>query len=238
MSEPDYSFADRITYTIPRAARLLQLPSRQVRSWLIPHRKVIKGIEHVIPPLWDPTIEPYQGQFLVTFLELMELKIVRAMLERRKSKRSEIRACIRGWRDITKGMPYFLVNKKFAPMLMGSTLAVELKDDGICVGASTQQLIMKDIVMPELVDLEYHDGEDLPSQWVPKEWGGGIIVSPAYATGKPVVKERHIPTEALAVTAAADGVASAAQQWRVSPEAVQRAVDFERSLDQRKREAA
>lgn len=233
MSSVDYSLLDRGIYSIPRAARLLGLSSQQIRAWMTPRRRVTDGIETVTPPIWEPILPVINGHVAVSFLELMELKIVRAMVQRRTINRKKIRACVLGWRGMTGDLPYPLVNQKFSPMLTPSTLAVELKDEGVCVDATTQQYIMSEIVVPERIDLEY-DGGDLPNRWMPKIWKGGIVVSPLFSFGEPVVSDGYVPTSALALAAEIEGVEAAARQYGVAIETVRIAVSYERSLDQSK----
>ncbi|EWY41863.1 hypothetical protein N825_25005 [Skermanella stibiiresistens SB22] len=204
---------------------------------MMPQRRVVNGISREIAPIWRPTIDDPREDASVSFLDLMELKIIRAMIENGRIKRPKIRACIKGWRNLTQGMPHYLVNKKFAPRLIPTSLAVEIKDEGVLVDAATQQCLMAEVIQPELIDLDY-GSSDLPHSWIPKGWENEITVSPLLSFGEPVISKELIPTSALALAVEADGVEAAAMQFHVPLQIARLAAGFELSLVKKQRKQA
>lgn len=238
MSNLDHTLAYRITYSIPRAARLLRVSPQLIQSWVTPHTKIIKGEERWVEPLCAPSTPARDGHVFLSFFDVAELNIACTMIFERKIKRRKAEALIRGWRKLRADTPHHLINKKFRIGTWGTGLFADLVEEGVTVDVSDQQCIMKDVIVPEALHFSYMLNDDLPYEWKPKEWADGVIISPSISRGKPVISEKFVPTESLAITAKVDGVESTARQYGVSPEAVRRAVEFEVSLDAKRREAA
>lgn len=238
MSSLDHTLAYRITYSIPRAARLLRVTPQLVHSWVTPHVKIVKGERRLIEPLCAPSVPVRDGHIFLSFFDVAELNMACTMIFDRNIKRKKAEALIRGWRKLRADTPHYLINKKFIIGTAGNGLFVDVIKEGVTVDVSDQQCIMRDIIAPEALRFSYMLDDDLPYQWTPKEGGNCIIISPSISRGKPVVSEKYIPTEALSITAQVDGIESAANQYGVSPDAVRRAVEFEKSLDSKRREAA
>lgn len=79
---PIHEFVGVGLYSVADAAKLLKAPPRNLRRWLGGYDyKRDDEIRHV-PPLWTPDIPKLDDDIELSFRDLIELRFVRAFLER------------------------------------------------------------------------------------------------------------------------------------------------------------
>jgi uncharacterized protein (DUF433 family) len=225
-------------YSLPRAARLLGISTQQIRRWMVGRVVFDHNGERVIPPLWEPHLPIVDGKVALSFLDLMELRLVKALVEHHGLRLPKIRACIGGWRSLNSEYPYPLLNRKVRLMSDGNTLIARLSDHSSPLDLSLMQYLMTEVIEPNLVDLDF-DGQELPLRWWPLGRKAKVLISPLIEFGEPIIRDTGIPTQALAEAVKAEGSErKVAQIYGVSVDVVRSAVDFERGLHTDRAKAA
>jgi uncharacterized protein (DUF433 family) len=93
------------------------------------------------------------------------------------------------------------------------------------------QLVLDRVIESFFTKLDYEG--DLPRQYWPAGPGGLVVLNPDRSFGKPIDPQTGVPTRVLyEMHAAGESVEGIARWYRVTPEAVVAAVEFEKSLPQ------
>ncbi len=69
---------------IPQAARLIGVPDARLRSWMTGTTIRTKGGFKHQPALWQPHLPELEGRQALTFLDLMEIRLVKRLLDQEK----------------------------------------------------------------------------------------------------------------------------------------------------------
>lgn len=193
---------------------------------------------HLCPPIWEPSIPILDGKVAISFIELMELKIVRALIEKRDENnrryfgRRKIRFLVESWRGFSKDIPHPLVNKAFEPGLFRKKLVARYGD--ICIQVEDYQYVMNQVVPVERLDIDYQDG-NLPLAWYPMNPNRSVLLSPRFSFGAPILAESFIPTSVIARTNDIEpDLSIIARNFAISVNAVEAAIEFEKSFMRRK----
>ena len=215
-------------YSVGDAAQLLKAPPRSVRRWLNGYVYKADGEVRQIPPLWKPDIPKIDGDIELSFRDLIELRFVRAFLEKGiglKAVRNCIeyaRLCIQTDRPFssgrfrTDGKTIFLESLEAA----GETKLLDLKE---------KQYVFKQVVEQSFKDLDLEG--DIVARWRPFRGKDSIVVDPSRAFGQPVASASGVPTIVLAEAVVAEGSLSrVAAIYEVDRSVVQDAVRFHEEL--------
>lgn len=210
------------------AAKLLKAPPRNLRRWLGGYDyKRDDEIRHV-PPLWTPDIPKLDDDIELSFRDLIELRFVRAFLEKGiglKAVRNCLdyaRQCIETDRPFssgrfrTDGRTIFLESLEAA----GEPKLLDLKE---------KQYVFKQVVEQSFKDLDLEG--DIVARWRPYRGKDSIVVDPTRSFGQPVAAASGVPTIVLADAVKAEGsVARVAALYEVDKSVVQDAVRFHEEL--------
>lgn len=221
-------------YTVPEAARLIEFGStRRIYGWLRGYKGRTAG------PLIDREFEPLDGQEEISFLDLMELRLIETLREQ-SIKASTIRQAIGDARDL------FGTEKPFA------TDRILLKTDGKHIfveevlkkAAKAENdrrlwnLITKQYEHYELIERSLRKGVTFdPNTHIAKTWRPrpdtfpSIIIDPRIAYGKPVTPS-HIPAETIYEVwkAESDNLGAAADWFDIPLDEADAAVRFQTEL--------
>ena len=74
-------YFDKGIYSIPDAARLIGINTRSISRWARGYHYPRSGTVRKSPPVFRADIEPYEGRYALSFLDLMELRWVKAFRE-------------------------------------------------------------------------------------------------------------------------------------------------------------
>jgi uncharacterized protein (DUF433 family)/DNA-binding transcriptional MerR regulator len=228
-------------YPLPEAARLAQIDPQTARRWIEGNRFTHRGQLRRSPGVLRPTLEKGDdGQRILTFPELLTLRLVRAFRGQGLSLPTIKRVAAKAAHEYDVGNPFVL--RRF--LTDGRRIFVELSrvepsNDEPAIPQREKELVevlsgqrqFAEVVRPSLYDnVEWT--EDIASAWWPLGRGGGVLLNPKISFGAPCVAGTGIPTSVLASEVAAEGGGAAAiaavAAWHViEPQQVQNAVRFE-----------
>lgn len=213
-------------FTASKAAALLGVPVQRVRAW------VDGWPRSASPPVIENDLGWVDGSLAFSFANLMELRFISFFSEANVSIR-EIRAIMNEVRaEIHRPHP-FATNVVFKTD--GYRIVAEIASrNGITniYDLRTRNFEIGEVVYKSLKEGVVYDPAGDARAWYPRRaLAPNVIVHPALAFGRPVLKRHGIPTEAIADAARAEGsIAAAADLFEIPMKSAQEAVAFEESL--------
>ncbi|MCW2242907.1 DUF433 domain-containing protein [Azospirillum canadense] len=230
----DTSFLNVGIYNIPQAARLIGVTDARLRSWMTGSFVKTKSGPKRQPALWSPHLPEMDGKQALTFLDLMEIRLVKRLLDQEKSMRlTHIREALTNYRA-DNGGDYPLLNKQL--FTDGQFLYRKAVNKGgkPLLDLNRWQYVFEAVVAPTLDSVDMGD-DALPSRWWPKGRGVPVVLDPSHAFGAPILAKRRVPTAALARAMEAQGsVESVARWYELDIEDVRAAIEFEADLAARR----
>lgn len=215
-------------YSVADAARLLKAPPRTLRRWLDGYSyKKNEKIQYVAPIL-EPDIPKIDDEIELSFRDLIELRFVRAFLEKGiglKAVRNCLeyaRQCIQTDRPFSSGR--FRTD--------GRTIFLESLDASAepkLLDLKAKQYVFKQVVEQSFKDLDLEG--DIVTRWRPYRGKDSIVVDPTRSFGQPIASASGVPTIVLAESVKAEGsVPRVAAMYEVEKSVVQDAVRFHEEL--------
>ncbi len=216
-------------YSIPEAARLTQVPPASIRRWFFGYRYHDRtGRQRNVPPLWEgdaPAADDFVG---LSFLDLMEVRMVYAFRRHRVSWKAIREAAARACSMYNSGHPFTF--RKFRTD--GNRVFTEIEEQGEIrlFDLNRQHYVLGRIVEPTLYEgIEFHG--DQAVRWFPKAGGRRVVLDPDRSFGQPIVAEEGVPTAILAKALEVEESATFVAKWYdVSVFSVRAAARFEARL--------
>lgn len=220
-------------YSVPEAARLIEVGSRQrIYGWLRGYRGRASG------PLIQREFQPLDGHEEISFLDLMELRLVE-ILRHEKVKPRTIRLAIVEARRLFGSDKPFATDKIFLKTdgkgifveEILKKIAKEEKDSRLWNLITKQyehyELIERSLVVGVTFDPESR----LARTWQPRrKQFPRIIIDPRIAYGKPITPS-HVPTDTLhSIYQAENDVRAAADYFQIAPEEAEMGIRFQELL--------
>ena len=229
-------------YSVPEAARLIEVGStRRIYGWLRGYSDRKSG------PLIKRQFEPLEGQEEISFLDLMELRLIETLRDQEVKART-IRKAIVEARKIFENPKPFATDRIFLKtdgreVFVEEVLkkvAQEEQDKRLWNLVTKQyehyELIQQSLIAGVTFDPESH----LAKTWRPRPREfPDIIIDPRIAYGKPTTPS-HVPTATLyeLFKADNDSVDAAAEHFQIGPDEAEMGIRFEQTLREREKIAA
>ncbi len=211
-------------YTSSEASRLLDIPAGRITRWLRGH--IIKGKSY--EPLWTPQIDIGDDKVYLGFRDLLEMRTAHAFMHAGVSAIAIRKAILEARKYVADERPLSTTKFKTDGLSIFLEIASETGDPQL-LDLFKKQYAFKRIIEASLKDVEF-DGI-APIKWWPRTKHNRIVIDPERSFGQPIEEESGVPTAALSAAAKAEGSEEkAARLWLVTPRAVRRAVEFEKSL--------
>lgn len=214
-------------YTAVETSRLLKIPARNIRRWLGGYVPTSQGTRSM-PPLWQPQLAAANGHIELSFLDLIELRFVKAFKDAGESIKA-IRRCLERARELTNQSHPFSTRRFRTD---GNTIFLEiLRESGEfdLLDLKRQQYAIHRVIERSFKDLDLQNGE--VARWRPYRGKDTIVLDPQRAFGQPIATEFGVPTVSLAEAVQAEGsVERVARLFEVRPAVVRDAVRFEEGL--------
>lgn len=195
-------------YSMSDAARLLRLPMATLRRWTADDTSAFEE-GHGLAPLLrreDPTLV---ARGLLTFTELMELLLIRRLRE--------------------SGMPLPAIRSLARKAAAALQTAHPFTTRRFTLDPSYSGGVMSPVLEKLVQQFDY--AEDQLSRYWPLGKERRVVVDPARAFGRPTDPVSGVPTHVLyGVVTGGETVDGVARWYRVEPEAVRDAVEYEGSL--------
>ncbi|WP_417248349.1 hypothetical protein [Celeribacter sp.] len=219
----DIQILGKGVYTPREAARLVGTSHMQVLRWT-------RG-SGPTEPLFDAYYQALSDEVTeISFLDLIEVRVVSAMRKANISLQS-IRFAI-SYAQEKLGVERPLASRSFKTD--GSEILMDaLENDGELISLSKArpgQKVFRKIVQQSLNDLEYENG--IAARWRPRNHTQ-VVLDPNRHFGDPILDEYGISTAMLCREMQQFGDAAYLSRiYEIPKNAILKAVDFERSLDE------
>ncbi len=216
-------------YSVPEAAQLTGASAAAVRRWMFGYHYRYREDDRTQPALWEADIEPIGGQIALSFLDLMEVRFIRAFRRHGVSWKT-IREAARVACEIVQDVHPF-ARRRFRTD--GTRIFQEVRERGKAklLDLNRRSWVFHEIIGPSLFEGIEYDGDTM-ARWFPVEGSRSIVIDPAIVFGRPVLAREGIPTDVIAAAVKAnDNEIDAVARWYSIPRrAVQAAVEFEARL--------
>lgn len=217
-------------YTVPEAARLTSVSSDRIRRWLRGYTFHTRTGEHKSHAVIVPALPPIDGVLTLTFLDLLEVRMVGAFLnvgvrwKTIRQARDNARAYL-GEYPFSRGRFVTDGRQIFEPLARGAA-----KRDTAFVNVVTSQVLFREAVAPYLATLKF-TAEGQAEEWWPLGKNRSIVLSPHRSFGQPIVARGGVPTSILArLYRVEQSFVRVARWYNVTERSVRDAVEYESSL--------
>jgi DNA-binding transcriptional MerR regulator/uncharacterized protein (DUF433 family) len=215
-------------YTIPEAVRLTGVSAASIRRWLWGYRHKTSGgpmTRH--EPLWTSQIPTIEDSRALGFRDLIEIKFVDHFRRHGISLQSIRKTIDRATELLEQSYPLSAVRFKS----LGKSIFAEVLEENerkLVFDLYTGQLLLS-FMWDRLYDaLEYSEFDEL-IRWFPLGKNRRVVVDPRRSFGRPISLE-GVPTAILASALRAEkSVESVAYWYKVAPDSVRDADDYERA---------
>jgi uncharacterized protein (DUF433 family) len=209
-------------YSLADAAQLLRAPPRSLRRWM-------EGYDYKShDEIWVPDIPMIDDEVELSFRDLMELRFVRAFLEKGIGLQA-VRNCLDYARRCMQSDRPFSTGRFRTD---GRTIFLESladSEDPKLLDLKKKQYVFKQVVEQSFKDLDLEG--DLVARWRPYRGKESIVVDPARSFGQPIASASGVPTITLVDAVKAEGsVPRVAAIYEVDRSVVQDAVRFHEEL--------
>lgn len=218
-------------YSLHQASRLIGVPSRSIRRWLVgysyQHGDTVTHQPPVVPGRVDQLADEIQA---VTFRDLIEIRFVHSFRELGVSWRV-IRVAAEKARDLFGNDHPFTTKAFFSD---GRGIFADLQRAGVrekgLVNLVTDQYCFRNVMLPSF-RAQIELSTDRAARWWPMGRKKKIVLDPARQFGQPIVAENGLSTSVLAKAFDVMGSEALVGKWyKVSNAAVRQAVAYERQL--------
>lgn len=221
-------------YFTGEGARFLRVPAHSLRRWA-------RGYTYWAPdhrarfeskPVTHSDLPVMRGQRALSFLELMELRVV-AKLRRKGISLQHIRNAAAIAREVLDTKHPFASRRIFtdrkrilayldAPPSEFAMIELHRK--------TMDQLIAGPVIEPLLEDLDFDEESGVANRWWPLGRKYPVVLDPEVSFGAPTITGTRIRTEVVAGMAAVDSLEVTTAAFDLNREQVRAAVTFEQQL--------
>lgn len=223
-------------YTRAEAARLLHLSPGRVSSWVRGYRyrwgpRTFRRAGRQ-PPVIKTDIPSIDGTLSISFLELMELRVIKQF----RDKGIPLQTVRVAWHHAAQAFGSehpFADHRVFVDGLkIFAASAPSTSPDLLEISSrkSPFQLIAGPIFARSLQEVEFDEGTGLARRWWPRGQSVPVVLDPRIAFGAPTVAGTRVSTQILALYAKSNPVDEIARALRLEPRQVEAAVRFETHL--------
>lgn len=215
-------------YSAGDAARLLNIPVRNIRRWLGGYDYVQYGNTFHVEPLWQTQLPRHDEHIELGFRDLIELRFVNEFLKAGLGLKT-VRHCLGYARQCVDD------DRPFSTRLFqtdGKTIFLESANsagDENLLDLRKKQYTIKLVIERTFKDLDIDN--DAVSRWRPYKGKPSIVIDPELVFGQPTTARYNVPTIALAQAVKAEGSEKEVSKLFEIPVSIVRdAVAFEESL--------
>jgi uncharacterized protein (DUF433 family) len=215
-------------YTAPEAARLTGVPVSRVHRWLEGRERRYRGNPVFDVPLWTAELSSIEGRLLLSFRDLVELRVVDRF---RASKLSMpyLRKVVEAAREILQDDHPFSNAKLKSDGRRVYVEIISATREPALVEVLTGQHAFHSIIAQGLKDVEF-DG-DFARIWRPSTGRGQVVLDPARSLGQPILDKSAVPTAIIRLHHGnGRSAASISRDFEIDEKAVRGALAFEAAL--------
>lgn len=221
-------------YFPSEGARLLRVPAHSLRRWAQGYTYWTPGRQapYRSDPITRPDLPVIRGQRALSFLELMELRVV-AKLRRKGVSLQQIRDAARIAREVLQTKHPFASRRIFTDRKRILTYLDTPPTEFAMIELdrrTVHQLIAGPVLEPLLEDLDFEEGSGIALRWWPLGKDCPVVLDPEVSFGAPTVAGTRIRTELVAGMAAVDTITATSTAFELRAFEIEAAVTFERQL--------
>lgn len=224
-------------YPQPVAARLLRLSSGRLRRWVGGYtywmRESSSGrVRRQQRPVIQTDLPPVDGRVALSFLELMELRVVKAIVDRGLPLQR-----VRVAADLARSR--FSTEHPFASRRVftdGEAIFSAINDDPAApdvvkwTRAEIDQVVSGGVLQQFLNEIDFDEKSSLAYRWWPLGRTVPVMLDPNVGFGAPVVEGTGVRTSVVARLARVSSVDEAAIAYELTRDSVEAALEFEGAL--------
>lgn len=218
-------------YAPAEVSHLLGIPVSTVHRWIEGYSfPLARHFRAKKPPVFVPALPRVDGRLTLTFLDLVQLRVVRAFREagvplQRIRTAGEVAGDLFG-----TSHPLAHLRFKTEGKSIWSDITTTREREVMNLSASGQRAF-PEVVEESLTEVSYAAEPGLADRWYAAGPGGGVVVDPEIAFGAPVVVGANVPTDALwSQSRSEPDVHRLATWFRLDVRQVQDAIRFEERL--------
>jgi hypothetical protein len=208
-------------YSVSEASAMLSVSHGRIRRWMRGYDYRSTSGNRSLPPVVPGNRFVFDGALQLTFLDLIEIRLINRFLEF-GLKWSEIRRASRNGAELLSTTHPFA---SFKFRTDGRRIFADVggrTKNGQLVEIANRQTVFRGIVEPTLRDVVFEDG--LASSWWPLGRRHRVVVDPKRAFGKPIGATSGVPIVVLANYAERFGRSAAVAWYEVDAAEVRDAV--------------
>jgi len=220
-------------YTIPDAARLTGLSVSTVRRWVrgytFPCSTEIGGRYGASYPVVLSELPPVDSRSAVSFVELIEILVVAALIHRGVPMRSIRLASRRAAERFGTRHPFASQRFKTDGKGLFVELASKSKEFAGLINLVDNQYAFPQILNHYLEQIDFDLDTQMANRWWPLGKTKPIVVDPAVAFGSPVIQGTRIPVAVIVDACKAGETKKSICSWfDIRPQDVSAAMEFAR----------
>jgi uncharacterized protein (DUF433 family) len=219
-------------YSRAEVARLLKMTPSRVSRWVRGYsywlRRESEERHRKQPPVVTTRLRELEGVFVLSFLDLMELRVIRALVDEVGLSLQQIRAAAKMAMELFHTRHPFATHRVFYDT--HRLFAPLSKDAVIELTSRNQQLISVHAFEPYLKEVDFDTSSGLANRWWPLGKDVPIVLDPHVAFGAPVLAGTATRTDVVATLAQYVPHEEAARAYAIELGGVRAAVEFENEL--------
>lgn len=228
MTGHEYKLIGSGIYAVPEASRLTQVSTWRIRRWLRGYSFRTRTEIHTSRPVVQSLVAAIDDSLALSFVDLVEVKLVDRLLERGVTWKTRREAARRGSELLGQSHP-FSTGRFWTD---GRTVLLELaaqEEDAALLDIIRNQYIFKKVLAPFLAQLDFE--QDAAIRWWPLGKQRRVVIDPARSFGQPIVSREGVPTLVLAKAVKVERSLESISKWfKVSRSSLRDAVEFEDRL--------
>lgn len=215
-------------FTAADASRLVGVPAQTARRWLEGYSYLYRGERRTTAPRLGPHAKRIDGVLLMSFLDLLEVRLARRLRQRGVPWPNVDRAAALFREAWQTEHPFALRRLRSDGRDVFAEIGQRLGDKAL-IRIGTDQYVFDAIVEPSLFDVVDFRPDGLPERLWPAGRDAKVVVDPARAFGEPILDAFGIPVRVLARAYAANDndAARVASAFEIPVEAVEAALRFD-----------
>lgn len=223
-------------YSRAEASRLLKVHPASLNRWVQGYtyvmRKAGREVRRRKPGLIHLDLPIIEHALALSFIELMELRIIKVLCEKGVPLQRTRQAALAGIEVFNTQHPFasrriFTDQRQiFANLTEGTEVpdVIELKP------SRHLQIQSGPILKPILEEITFNERTHLTEKWWPLSFSLPVVLDPKVSFGAPIIDGTRVRTDVAAGMADVSSVEEAADNYSLTPSQVKAAIDFEQLL--------
>lgn len=232
MKTLDFKYLGKGIYTIPDAVKLTGITWPRVRNWIRGDLRNPAGSRTPMPPIVDTLHGKVGGIYTLSFLDLVEILMVKEFRKVGVSVRA-IRMAHEKAGDVFRTSHPFALQKFWTDgRQILADIGIQTKDPAL-LNLKRDQYELRGVTQMFLKTIDTSES-GVTMRWWPMEKSKRVVLDPARSFGQPIVEEEGVQTIILAHAVKAEkSIPRAADWYMVNPEAVENAYEYETTYTKR-----